>query len=235
MLHIALLGVPTAAVSEINLWLAAALLTTFVLCEASAEAQEEDSECTVLCTPELDFEPTLTVENLFASPRVEDVATGVIRRLERESAFEAVLALSVPTELPFLGITLETIFAVSSDDNEPELEAEVNLVFVREEQTGGWVEAHFDVIDKFSPTERPSTDRAYTHKLNLELDVALRVFNWLPPEAWLRNVEVETSLDYVATGLPRRGDVVDGQRFLDDASPWSISFLLVVPVAALDR
>lgn len=193
-------------------WLATALVVSLVPGAASAYAQEEDGGCTVLCTPKLSFEPTLTVENLFASPRVQDVATGAIRRLERESAFEAILALSVPTELPYMELTLEAIFAPSGDDNEPELEAELNLIFLREEQTGGWVEAHFDIIDKFSPAERPGTDRAYTHKLNFELDVALRVFNRLPPEAWLRNVEVETSLDYVATGLPRRGDVLDGVR-----------------------
>lgn len=202
---------------------------------ASAQEAEEGNGCVVLCTPELDFEPTLTVENLFARPRVEDVPSGDISRLERELGFEVILALGVPTALPYVGLTFEVIFAPFVNDNDLELESELNLVFLRDEWTGGWLEGHFDIVDQFSPAERPGTDRAYTHKLNFELDLALSAFNWLPPEHWLRNVWVETSFDYLATGLPRRGDVVEGQRFLDNASPWSLSFVLVVPVAPLKR
>jgi hypothetical protein len=73
----------------------------------------------------------------------------------------------------------------------------------------------------------------YTHKLNFEWDTALHVFNALPAGNWLRNVELEASLDYVATGLPRAGDVVNGERFLDSANPWSLSFVAVVPLAPL--
>jgi hypothetical protein len=46
-------------------------------------------------------------------------------------------------------------------------------------------------------------------------------------------VEAEVSLDYVATGLAKAGDVVNGERFLDDASPWSLSFVFVFPLAPL--
>ena len=101
-----------------------------------------------------------------------------------------------------------------------------------ESKTRGWVSSHFDIVDKFSPEERPRSSRAYTHKLDFELDTALHVFNWLPEGRWLRGVEFETSLDYLATGLPRKGDIFpDGSRFLDDASPWSVSFVIVIPVA----
>jgi hypothetical protein len=47
----------------------------------------------------------------------------------------------------------------------------------------------------------------------------------------VRGVELEGSLHYVATGLPTPGDRVDGSRFLDRASPWSFSFVVVVPIA----
>jgi hypothetical protein len=50
---------------------------------------------------------------------------------------------------------------------------------------------------------------------------------------WLRGVELEGSLDYVATGLPRKGDQHNGVRFLDDASPWSFSIVIVLPIAPL--
>jgi hypothetical protein len=48
---------------------------------------------------------------------------------------------------------------------------------------------------------------------------------------WLREVELEGSLDYVATGLPRTRDRIDGITFLEDASPWSFSIVIVLPVA----
>lgn len=216
-------------------WLAVVALVVSASPMVASAQVAETAGCMVLCTPELDLEPTLTVENLFAPPRVEDVSSGGITRLERALAFEVILALGVPTELPYIGLTFEAIVAPFVDDNHLELESELNLIFLREEWTGGWFEGHFDVVDQFSPAERPGADAAYTHKLNFELDLALSVFNWLPPGHWLRNVGVEASFDYLATGLPRRGDVVEGQRFLDDASAWSLSFVLAMPVAPLKR
>ena len=38
-------------------------------------------------------------------------------------------------------------------------------------------------------------------------------------------------LDYVASGLPKAAQTIEGRRYLDDASPWSFSLLFVVPVA----
>jgi hypothetical protein len=57
------------------------------------------------------------------------------------------------------------------------------------------------------------------------------IFNWLPEGRWLRGVELEGSLDYVATGLAKAGDRINGRRYLEDASPWSFSIVFVVPVA----
>lgn len=187
-----------------------------------AAQEPEGTSCTVLCTPERNFEPTLSLGDLIAAPRVEDVATGQRRRLGVDPVFQATLSLGIPTELPYVELTLETIFTPFVDDNALEFEAELNLVFLRKEWTAGWVGAHFDIIDQLSPRARPGGTRAYTHKLDLELDVALYVFNWVAPPSWLRDVSVEASFDYLATGLPRRGDVVDGERYLDDASGWSL-------------
>lgn len=200
------------------------------------DAQEpEGTSCTVLCTPELNFEPTLSLGDLIAAPRVEDVATGQRRRLGVDPVFQATLSLGIPTELPYVELTLETIFTPFVDDNALEFEAELNLVFLRKEWTAGWVKAHFDIIDQLSPRARPGGTSAYTHKLDLELDVALYVFNWVAPPSWLRDVSVEASFDYLATGLPRRGDVIDGERYIDDASGWSLSLLVVLPLAPLER
>jgi hypothetical protein len=69
--------------------------------------------------------------------------------------------------------------------------------------------------------------------LNFELDTSVSVFNWIPEGEWLRRVELEGSLDYVATGLPTLGARVDGGRLLDKASPWSFSLVVVIPIAPL--
>lgn len=210
------------------------LLAALVPHEANAQTMEEN-RCRVLCAPELNLEPTLSIGNLIAAPHVEDVATGERRRLAVDSAFQAALSLGIPTRLPYLELTLETILTPFTDDNALELEAELNFVFLRKERTAGWVEAHFDVVDQLSPRARPGDSSTYTHKLDLELDVAFYVFNRLPPPNRLRNVSVEVSFDYLATGLPRRGDVLDGERYLDDASGWSLSLLVVLPLAPLER
>src|SRR5262245_7042040 len=43
---------------------------------------------------------------------------------------------------------------------------------------------------------------------------------------------VETSLDDLATGIPKKGDLFpDGSLFLDDASHCSMSFVFIIPVA----
>jgi hypothetical protein len=115
----------------------------------------------------------------------------------------------------------------------PELEFETNLTWLPAERTRGWVSSHFDIVDKLSAAERPADRRAYTHKLNFELDTSFGVFNWLPEGRWLRGVELEGSFDHVATGLPKAGDVVDGVRFVDHSSPWSFSLVFVVPIAPL--
>ena len=114
------------------------------------------------------------------------------------------------------------------------VESELNLDLIDSDQTGGWRASHLDIVDKFSPAERPDATSAYTHKLNFELDTALRPFNSLPEGRWLRNLETEVSIDYVATGIPKAGDDFGDVLYLDDESPWSLSLVLVLPLAPLN-
>ena len=225
------------------------------LCLSSLAAQKPN-KCRVLCRPKLKLEPTLTVENLFKPPRIAELENGVpvrTAKAEREMAFEMVLALGIPTEIPRIGLTFETIWApftgtqenpftggtapepgkAEISDNSVELEFELNMMLLEAQQIGGWLETHFDIVDKFSPAERPGDTAVYTHKLNLELDTAFFIFSWLPAGNWLRNVELEGSLDYLATGIPRAGDILGNELFLDDASPWSFSIVFVIPLAPL--
>jgi hypothetical protein len=138
------------------------------------------------------------------------------------------------SEHPFTGATAAELGRDDIRDNLVEVETELNLDLLDSDQTGGWLSSHFDIIDKFSPGERPNDASAYTHKLNFELDTALHVFNGLPEGGWLRNAEVEISIDYVATGLPQAGDLIGNELFLDDASPWSLSLVVVLPLAPWD-
>jgi hypothetical protein len=186
--------------------------------------------CRVICAPDFKVEPTITFSNLFGGPHLES-ESGEVAREGRGAAFEVIFSMGLPTRVLWLDFTVEAIVMPFNREATPEIEFEANLTWLPGARTGGWVSSHVDVVDKFSAAERPGDRRAYTHKLNFELDTAVAIFNRLPEGRWLRGVELEGSLDYVATGLPRRGDVVDGVRYLDDASPWSFSVVVVIPVA----
>jgi hypothetical protein len=198
---------------------------------APSLALAQENTCRAICDVAWKVEPTFTIENLGNRHRVL-TSDGVIRRVNRERVFETVFAVDMATRAPWLGFTAEAIMSPFSDDNVVELEFEANFHWLFESMTRGWVTSHFDVVDQLSPAERPGAERAYTHKLDFELDTALHVFKWLPEDRWLRGVEFETSLDYLATGLPREGDLFpDGSSYLDDSSRWSFSFVFVIPVA----
>ena len=186
--------------------------------------------CHVLCAPKLKVEPTVTFTNLFGSPRIVG-EQGTTTRERRETEFEMIVSLGLPTRAPWFEFTVEAIFLPFDRESTPELEFETNFIWLPPERTRGWVSSHFDIVDKFSAAERPTDRRAYTHKLNFELDTSLAVFNWLPNGRWLKGLELEGSLDYVATGLPRTGDRIDGIRLLEKASPWSFSIVFVLPIA----
>ena len=171
---------------------------SLVLTATPALAQTTPT-CKFLCEPTLLVEPTITWE-------------------KDATVFETIFALDLATPIPRVGVTLEAITKPFNDENEVELESELKLYWLEGEQTGGWLSSHFDIVDKFSPAKRATDTRAYTHKLNLELDTAVAVFSRLPEGNWLRDVEIEGSLDYVATGLPK------------GAPRWSFSLVFVIPV-----
>jgi hypothetical protein len=236
--------------------LRAAIVALIALTDAVPANAQAVRGCRILCAPELKVEPTFTVEDLFQRPIIETLEDGRVvesSRGARQTVFEIIVALDVATQLPRIGLTFEAIFLPFGDtsinpftgesadeagveairDNAVEIESELNLNLLEPEQTGGWVSSHFDIVDKFSPAGAPRARSLYTHKLNFEWDTAFHVFNRLPDESWFRNLELEVSLDYVATGLPKAGDVFGGERFVQKASPWSISFVVVVPFAPL--
>jgi hypothetical protein len=204
-------------------------VTLTLACLAFTSPVGAQDACRFLCAPALEVEPTITISNLFKRHVIRTLPDGEPRRVRRQTAFELILALDIPTEVPRLGFTVEAIWPPV--DNPVELEFETNLIWLPAARTGGWVSSHFDIVDKYSPGQRPRDGGDYTHKLNFELDTAVSAFKWVRSSPWLRRVEIEGSLDYVATGLPKAGDELNGERFLSDASRWSFSLVFVVPVA----
>ena len=127
-------------------------------------ALPQTATCRFLCEPTLLVEPTITWE-------------------KDATVFETIFSLDLSTPIPRVGVTLEAITKPFSDENDVELESELKLYWLESPQTSGWLSSHFDIVDKFSGAERPSDTRAYTHKLNFELDTALAVFNRFPQDA----------------------------------------------------
>jgi hypothetical protein len=173
--------------------------TVFFLLSVVVSASAQGQTCQFLCEPTFLVEPTITFE-------------------DDGTVFETIFALDLATPIPRVGVTFEAITKPFSDENDIELESELKLYWLESDQTRGWVSSHFDIVDKLSGAERPTDTRAYTHKLNFELDTAVAVFRRLPENNWWRDVEIEGSLDYVATGLPR------------GASRWSFSVVFVLPI-----
>jgi hypothetical protein len=64
------------------------------------------------------------------------------------------------------------------------------------------------------------------------LDTAVAFLKWTK-KPWLSDVEIEVSLDYLANGLPRKGDRFGNVTYLDNASRWGLSLVFVLPLAPL--
>lgn len=197
----------------------------------------QTEKCFILCRPELKIEPTFSWENVFQRHKVAETdgsGQTTIVTARRERVFETVAAIDVPTVVPRIGFSFEAIVKPFIKGTSPELETELNLHWLPSEKTRGWIGSHFDIIDRYSPGALPHNQDIYTHKLNFELDTAISFLKWTR-KPWLSDIEIETSLDYVATGLARPGDRFGNTVFLDKASPWSFSLVFVFPLAPLSR
>ena len=208
----------------------ALLAVAAVLVGTSQAAAQKPPPCRLLCAPDLGVEPTMTLTNAFRAARMIQ-PDGTAGRQPREIKFDLVLSLDLPSRASWLGFTIEASLQPLDRESPPELEFEANVIWLAADRTSGWLSSNVDVVDNFSPDERRTESGAYTHKLDFELDVSVAIFKWLAGRRWLKGVELQGSLDYLASGLPRKGDLIGGGRFIDGASPWSLSFVIAVPVA----
>lgn len=216
-------------------------------------AQDGDDGCDFLCRPELEIEPGVAIEPVFRSPRIAELEGGVAVDTSRETTateFELTLAVGIPTEIPRteLGFDVTWTPFVETDENPftgrsgqsfrenvIEFAPEVSVTLLTPEETGGVTEVALSASDDISPAETPDAGSLFTHKLELAVETTVAPLSFLPEGNWLRNLEVEGALDYLATGVPEAGDEVPKgeERFLDDGARWGLSVVAIAPLAPL--
>ena len=200
-----------------------ALVVAVLLATPSFVFGQNGDSCRFICELSWRVEPTITIENLANRHRLV-IPDGVTERVNRERVFELVLALDMPTKIPWLGFTVEAIASPFSEDNDVELEFESNFHWLTESMTRGWVTSHFDVVDQFSPADRPDIGRAYTHKLDFEPRMTASAIYAPPFTAEAYDEPLEDAIRLRGKGFPQsttnaRGDFVianvpDGRYFI---------------------
>jgi hypothetical protein len=206
------------------------------LTPAGAGAQ---GSCTSICSPQLLFRPGLIRSHVFGGPTVTDLATGKVHKLPSRTNLQLQLLVTAATLVPRTHVNLAVQWLPnarattnpfteysSADEgstihaNTPSVAMNVSVDALTPKETGGWGGVSGYVGDLFSTAARPGDNSDFTHKLDLGVAGSVNVFNWLPQSNWLHGaVSAYAILDYVATGLPKAGDVVPkGVRRFDTAA-----------------
>lgn len=218
-------------------------------------ASPPQSSCTVLCAPVVTLMPGVNRTHLARGPLVRSTTTGIEERLPESSSFEIIAAVTSRTSVPRVSVyaTVQwlpnaaatrnpfTLYTASElgdpvRANAPSLAAGASVALVEAAQTAGWWDLAANVGDLFSHAARPDDRGDYTHKLDLALATHLHAFAWSPPTSYVHRLSVYALLDYVATGLARRGDEVpQGRVFMTDARPLALIAGLAIPLTPADR
>jgi len=80
------------------------LVLSFALLGTPQVFAQTPSVCHLLCTPKVKVEPTVTFTNLFGSPRMVG-EQGTTTRERRETEFEVIVSVGLPTRAPWLEFT----------------------------------------------------------------------------------------------------------------------------------
>lgn len=227
------------------------LLSSGALVLAAAPvAGAQAKPCSFICTPVVLLAPAMSRSHLFGGPRVRDTNTGQVTRLSSNTNFEAVVVVSSKTAIPRLGIFGSVAWipnALASRNpftqytasdlgetvhaNTPYVTAGASVAVLAKPTLGGWADLGVNVNDLFSPAARPNATSDYTQKLDLQLIAHLYPFSTLAGSAYMHRVSIYGLLDYVATGLPKKGDEVPlGRVYVDDARPTSLILGLMIPI-----
>jgi hypothetical protein len=240
--------------------LAVATITTAASAQPPARLSAEGgvrthARCVVLCAPTLTLMPGVLRTHLARGPLVRATSTGVEQRLPETSSFQVTAVAAAKTPIPRLSgfasvqwlpnasaqrnpFTLYTASQLGDRvrANAPALTVGVSAALLEPQDTGGWTDLAVNVGDLFSHAARPDDKSDYTHKLDLNLVTHLHAFAWAPPETYLHRTSIYALLDYVASGLARRGDEVPaGRVFVTDARPLALLVGVALPLTAADR
>ena len=77
----------------------------------------------------------------------------------RETEFDLVLALDLPSRVSWLGFTIEGSLQPLDRKSPPELEFEANVIWLPEDRTSGWLSSNVDVVDNFSSRRAANGER----------------------------------------------------------------------------
>jgi hypothetical protein len=215
---------------------------------------QQDQQCKLVCAPKFTLLPGVIRTHAVHAPRVRELATNQIQTLPSKSSFEVIGAFVAPTAIRWASLyasiewlpnakesanpyTLYTASDVGEQlrANAPSVNMGATFGLVRPPLTKGWFTLNGNVSDLYSKAAEPDDKSSYSHKLDLTLIGTLDVFNELPKAEYLHRVGIYGILDFVATGLPKKGDEVPkGERvFLDDARSASLIFGLSIPFAPM--
>lgn len=218
----------------------------------SAGAQQTD--CRILCDPAIHLQFGAVRTHVLASPRVRSLSTGAVTELGSRTLSIITTVMTVRTGIPRTSLLASVSWlpnAKRGDNpfteytasevgesiraNAPIVTMGASVVALTASQLSNFASLAFNVADQFGAAARPEDESAYTHKLDLAAVATLMPFSELPAATYFHGVDLIGILDYVATGLPDKGDEVPlGERvFVDDANSTSLIVVLSFPVAPL--
>lgn len=223
---------------------------------ASELAAQQPKPCIVLCPPSLALNVAENVSHVFGSPSVRSDTTGAVSKLPSRHNLQLQLFLSAKTQVNHLYVyvattwlpTAKTVANPYTEYTAGQLDEQVranhvNLTMggladlIPKASTRNFFAVQGYIADLLSPAARPNDASAYTHKLDVGLVGLLYPFAGLDSSSVARKsgLYLYGNLDYVATGLPKRGDDVPrGVRtFLTGAKPAVLIFGVGLPIAPL--
>lgn len=230
------------------------LMLIAVAMPRTGRAQKKDKTCHILCAPAFTIWPELHRSHVGDHPRVRNLQTDAVTRLESQNNLLILFLTSIPTQVPRLSLLFDVSWLptakarknpftdYSAGDVGGEIRANIPAVaagasydVITAKQTRGLVTVTPYVDDLLSRASKPDSKSDFTHKLETGMTVALAPLSQVAGKTWIGKVKVAGTLDWIATGLPAKGDELPkGERvFLDDAKGLSLSLALVLPVAPL--
>jgi hypothetical protein len=244
---------PSLIVSE-RVRTIAALASIPFTCIATLPLAAQQTPCHSICAPTVLFQPAMIRSHLFGGPLVTHLATGLTNRLPSRTSLQLQFVVTTRTAIPrtHLNLTMQWLPNASASANPfteytasdvgtgirantPSFALNASVDVVQASETGGWIGLAGYAGDLYSPAARPGDRSDYTHKLDLGALATFNLFARVPPPAWVHGVSVFAILDYVATGLPRAGDVVPKgvRRYVSSARPAALIAGLSIPIAPL--